>query len=177
MRRAALPLRRGPAVHPRARDPGAVRGLRQARGRGARARLESLRDVWRRREKPRPYEFSEFRREGNHQRQAETASAEIGGTGGIVKAVTTGGGATAAGSTAATAADTAVTTSWATVAAVSATDELVAGAAPTDSVICETVCAIAFTVAVVACATAAIVCVTGPLSPGLMRVEMFEFCG
>jgi len=42
--------------------------------------------------------------------------------------VTTGGGVTAAGSTAATAADTAVTTSWATVAAVSATVEPVAGA-------------------------------------------------
>jgi hypothetical protein len=76
------------------------------------------------------------------------------------------------------AADTAVTTSGTIVAAVSVTVEPVAGATPTDSVICEAACAIAFTVAVVACATAAIVCVTGPLSPGLpMRMEMFEFCG
>ena len=108
----------------------------------------------------------------------DAPSAEIGGTGGTVKAVRTGGGATTAGSTAATAADTAVTTSWTMVAAVSVTIEPVAGGVPTDSVICEVVCAIAFTVAVVACATAAIVCVTGPSSPGLpMRMEMFEFCG
>ena len=75
--------------------PAPYAGCGKRAGAGRERVFESLRDVWRRREKPKlAYEFSEFRREGNHQRQAETAEREIGGTGGTVKAVTAGGGAT-----------------------------------------------------------------------------------